>query len=170
MHRVLNVAKIVGSARWSVFVILMLGCLFSRQAAATSVWYDCWGDKDQVKHFDSASVVVVATVEKVAIKGEPKDPPVRTVRWKVHESWKGQHYKGSDFSTADNYFGPKHGWDLREGRAMLLYLRGKEPYTLPVQQCGRTGYLEESIDALNELFRLRQKWEQGPAAIDWSTP
>ena len=149
--------------------LLVLACLFSQHAAATSVWYDCWGNKDQIKHFDMASVVVVATVKTVAVRGEPKDPPVRTVRWKVHESWKGRHYKGAEFSTVDYYFGPEHSWDLREGRAMLLYLRGKDPYTLPAQQCGRTGYLEESIDALEDLFRLRQKWEQGPDAFDWST-
>lgn len=151
--------------------MLMLTCLLSQQVVARSIWYGdhCWGDENQVKHFDMASVVVVATVEKVAIKGESKDPPVRTVRWKVNESWKGRHYKGAEFSTVDEYFGPRYNWDLREGRAMLLYLRGKEPYTLPEQRCGRTGYLEESIDALNDLFRLKQKWEQGPEAFDWST-
>lgn len=168
MRRAFKREVISGLGPWSFLVALALTFLFPQQAAATSIWYNCpWGDKDQIAHFGMASVVVVATVEKVVVKGAPKDPPVRTVRWKVHESWKGPHYRGADFSTVEEYFGPEYSWDLSEGRAMLLYLKGNAPYELHAQRCGRSGYLEESIEALNDLFRLRQKWEQGPDAFDW---
>ena len=155
--------------RWIIVVGLVLASAFPQRAIATSIWYNCpWGDKDQITHFDAATVVVVATVKKLTVTNNPKNAPTRTVVWTVHEAWKGRHYKGAEFTTNEEYLGPEYSWELRQGRAMLLYLRGKEPYELHARRCGRSGYLEDSIEALNDLFRLRQKWEQGPDAFDWS--
>ena len=70
----------------------------------------------------------------------------QTVLWRVNETWKGPHYKGSTFTTRTNTPDP-----VVNGQAYLLYLTGQEPYELQI--CSeRGGLLQDSLQDVRDLY------------------
>lgn len=144
------------------FLLLTLLSLVAYESTARTVILDCvWGDTP-IEQYEQATAIVVATVASVSIKDVGKQFPRRTILWNVKESWKGPHYKGSQFTTQENFYIPTNDWSLTPGKAMLLYLGGREPYEIESPMCGSSGYLEDSILELEELFKLRDEWAKGP--------
>ena len=138
-------------------------------ASATSIVIDCpiFGGNVS-EHYKNASAIVVATAIAVSNKRVPGHRMMRrTIMWRVNESWKGP-YKGSTFTTRDmlscnldRWECRKHDeWQITQGKSMLLFLSGKEPYEVGSKGCPASGYLEESIPQLEKLFELRRSWQQ----------
>ena len=102
--------------------------------------------------FETSTSVVAASVETVSLRRSGANNKVRqTILWRVHENWKGPHYKGSTFTTRNPLQTP-----LSKGQAMLLYLSGAEPYFLP-SECWRSGRLEDSLLDIPKLYELQQR-------------
>lgn len=105
--------------------------------------------------FATSEVVVAAEVQAVSLIAAPGQPGKfrRTILWRVHESWKGGHAYGSDFTTREVINCPRCvAYKLHKGQMMLLYLDGHEPYQLP--WCSRTNRLESSLKDVPLLYRL----------------
>ena len=141
--------------------------LFSGTAFSTTRFIACpVSGKTIDDQYKVADVVVIATPVAISIRDKKGNPfGQRTVLWKTNESWKGP-YKGATFTTREpincdlrdqmcREFGD---WLLATGHPMLLFLAGKEPYELGQRACNTTGFLEESIPALEKLLILRRSW------------
>lgn len=144
------------------FLLLILLNLIAYESTARTVILDCVWGHTPIEQYEQASTIVVATVASVSVKDVGEQFPRRTILWNVKESWKGPHYKGSQFTTRENFYIPANDWALSPGRSMLLYLRDREPYEIESPMCGSSGYLEDSIPKLEELFKLRADWAKGP--------
>src|SRR5690606_11446238 len=73
-----------------------------------------------IHSLQQSSAVLAATAEAISLR--EVDGEIRqTIIWRVNESWKGVHPKGSTFTTRTNVVEP-----IRGGQAFLLYLSGKE--------------------------------------------
>jgi hypothetical protein len=102
--------------------------------------------------FETSSSVVAASVETVSLRRSGAHNEVRqTILWRVHESWKGPHYKHSTFTTRSPFQTP-----LAKGQSMLLYLSGSEPHFLS-SECSRSGLLEDSLLDIPKLYELQQR-------------
>lgn len=102
----------------------------------------------------SSRVAVVATVEARSLK--PKQGGwQQTVLWRVNESWKGPHYKGSTFTTRVRL---SRREDVMPGQAYVLMLKGTEPYEWTPCNADR-GLLQDSLPEVYEIQRefLRQR-------------
>ncbi len=109
-----------------------------------------------IDSLQQSSAVVAATVEAISLR-EVDGQMRQTIIWRVNESWKGVHPKGSTFTTRTNVVEP-----IRGGQAFLLYLSGKEPYE--VNTCsGRSAPLQESLQDVRDLYKEFERARQlGP--------
>jgi hypothetical protein len=139
--------------------LVLVLCLFASQSQARTVIINCVSGDTPAKRYEESAAIVVATVLSISVKDVGKQFQRRTILWHVNESWTGPHYKGSRFTTREHFYTTTSSWSLQPGRSMLLYLRGHEPYELESPGCGTSGYLEDSIPRLNELFQLRRDWD-----------
>jgi hypothetical protein len=105
--------------------------------------------------FAFSDVVVAAEVRDVSVTASPNQTDMfrQTVLWRVHESWKGKHLYGRDFTTRTPINCPTCAtYKLKPGSSMVLYLTGREPYQL--NWCGRTNKLEFSLKDIPALYKL----------------
>jgi hypothetical protein len=106
-------------------------------------------------NFLAARVVVAAEASGISVSPAPNDPGKyrQTILWRVHESWKGPHPYGSDFTTRTVIDCPKcSAYKLKNGQLMILYLRGKEPYNL--LWCSHSNRIEYSLKDIPLLYNL----------------
>jgi hypothetical protein len=105
--------------------------------------------------FFASSTVVAAEARRISVTPAPDDPGkyFQTILWRVHESWKGPHPYGRDFTTRTTIKCPTCSmYKLKAGQFMLLYLNGKEPYELP--WCSHSNRLEHSLKDIPLLYQL----------------
>ena len=140
----------------AILFLVMTGISFA--SSAKTVILDCAWSGTPIEQYDRATSIVVATVLSVSIKDTGQQLPRRTILWDVKQSWKGPHYKGAKFTTREQTYAAASSWSLTPGRSMLLYLDGREPYKLYGPWCGSSGYLEDSIPQLEDLFKFRKDW------------
>jgi hypothetical protein len=106
--------------------------------------------------FAWSKVVVAAEVRTISVAPDPRDSTKfrQTVLWRVHESWKGPHPYGRDFTTRTTMkCSTCRPYKLKPGRLMVLYLSGTEPYALP--WCSHTNFLEYSLKDIPLLYKLK---------------
>jgi len=117
-----------------------------------------------IHSLQQSSAVVAAMAEAVSLRAA--DGQMRqTIIWRVNESWKGVHPKGSTFTTRTNVVEP-----IRGGQAFLLYLSGKEPYEIDTCS-GRSAPLQESLQDVRELYKEFDRTRQlGPNKSFKPTP
>ncbi|WP_447584645.1 hypothetical protein [Pseudoxanthomonas mexicana] len=126
--------------------LTLAGLLYAFPGSATSVCFD----PPAAVRFDGSNVVVVATVMAKSVKQEG-GAWRQAIRWRVDESWKGIHYKGSTFSS--RILTPKRE-DVVVGQAFLLTLSGREPYEW-ITCDPDLGLLQKSLDdvrVIQEIF------------------
>jgi hypothetical protein len=105
--------------------------------------------------FAASEVVAAAEVREISITPSAKDPGKyrQTILWRVHESWKGPHLNGRDFTTRTTINCPTcSAYKLKERQLMVLYLGGKEPYQL--SWCSHSNRLEYSLKDVPLLYKL----------------
>jgi hypothetical protein len=105
--------------------------------------------------FAASDVVVAAEVRGISITRAPGEPGKfrQTILWRVHESWKGRHPSGRDFTTRTLLNCPRCTfYRLKPGQLMILYLSGREPYQL--DWCRHSNRLEYSIKDIPLLYKL----------------
>ena len=105
--------------------------------------------------FRQSDVVVAATVEGVSLK-QARGAWQQTILWRVDETWKGRHYKGSKFTTRTRFSDPE---GANRGQSFLLLLSGSEPYEWGTCAPNRRN-LQDSLPDVHKLYlefyRLRR--------------
>jgi hypothetical protein len=98
--------------------------------------------------FRQSDVVVAATVEGVSLK-QVRGAWQQTILWRVDETWKGRHYKGSKFTTRTRFSDPE---GANRGQSFLLLLSGSEPYEWGTCAPNRRT-LQESLPDVYKLYQ-----------------
>jgi hypothetical protein len=125
--------------------VTLAGLLYALPGSATSVCFD----PPAAMRFDGSTVVVVATVMAKSVK-QDGGAWRQTIRWRVDESWKGIHYKGSTFSSRT--LTPRRE-DVVVGQAFLLTLSGREPYEWITCDLD-LGLLQKSLDDVRVIQEI----------------
>ena len=126
-------------------VVTLAGLMYALPGSATSLCFD----PPAAARFDGSNIVVVATVLAKSVKQEG-GAWRQAIRWRVDESWKGIHYKGSTFSSRTLTAKRE---DVVVGQAFLLTLSGREPYEWIT--CDQDlGLLQKSLDDVREIQEI----------------
>lgn len=139
----------------NIYKLLILAlCIFITPAALAC---SCVPPITVMAAYTEAPTVVAAEAEAVSdrtVKDERgHDLARQTVLWRVHESWKGPHKRGSQFTTRTLVDCCICGRAVTKGDLMVLYLHGKEPYKLSI--CGRSDMLKLSLQDVPLLYQFR---------------
>lgn len=116
-------------------------------------------EHDVPPSFREATAVIVAEANEASYSIEPTDdgPPakVQSVAWEVEVSFKGPHLPGHIVRTVTDTTCCLCGLSVATGRVYLLYLGGKQPYS--ISECSLSRELKYRVPHIPVLYRLQSE-------------